>query len=157
MVVEVRGAVELLQELNKQKNEPTEIQWATTQTEKFCQDKAIYNAIMNLFRFLMIQKCKIKSEIPKLLSDALGVSFDSHIGHDYINDYDSRFDFYHKTEKRIQFDLDLFNKITQRWLTIKTLNIALAGTGVGKSLFMCHVAHLVCRKVIMFCTSHGNG
>jgi replicative DNA helicase len=138
---EVRGAVELLQELNKQKNEPTEIQWLTTQTEKFCQDKAIYNAIMESVQILDDTKgVKTKGEIPKLLSDALGVSFDSHIGHDYMADYDSRFDFYHKTEKRIQFDLDLFNKITKGGLPTKTLNIALAGTGVGKSLFMCHVA-----------------
>ena len=83
---------------------------------------------------------KSKGEIPKLLSDALGVSFDSHIGHDYINDYDSRYDFYHRVETRIRFDLDIFNKITKGGLPIKTLNIALAGTGVGKSLFMCHVA-----------------
>ena len=83
---------------------------------------------------------KSKGEIPKLLSDALAVSFDSHIGHDYINDFDARYDFYHRQEARIQFDLDLFNKITKGGLPIKTLNIALAGTGVGKSLFMCHVA-----------------
>ena len=138
---QVREAIQLLQELNKSKNEPSEIQWLTTQTEKFCQDKAIYNAIMESVSILDDKTgAKTKGEIPKLLSDALGVSFDSHIGHDYINDYDSRYDFYHKTEKQIQFDLDLFNKITKGGLPIKTLNIALAGTGVGKSLFMCHVA-----------------
>jgi archaellum biogenesis ATPase FlaH len=83
---------------------------------------------------------KSKGEIPQLLADALGVSFDSNVGHDYINDVDSRYDFYHKVETRIQFDLDIFNKITKGGLPIKTLNIALAGTGVGKSLFMCHCA-----------------
>jgi replicative DNA helicase len=81
-----------------------------------------------------------KGEIPQLLSDALGVTFDNNIGHDYINDSDSRYDSYHKVESRIRFDLDLFNKITKGGLPVKTLNIALAGTGVGKSLFMCHVA-----------------
>ena len=83
---------------------------------------------------------KSKGEIPKLLSDALGVSFDANVGHDYMNDFDSRYDFYHHVESRISFDLDIFNKITKGGLPKKTLNIALAGTGVGKSLFMCHVA-----------------
>ena len=83
---------------------------------------------------------KTKGEIPQLLSDALGVSFDNNVGHDYIQDYDARYDSYHKVESRVRFDLDLFNKITKGGLPIKTLNIALAGTGVGKSLFMCHVA-----------------
>jgi replicative DNA helicase len=83
---------------------------------------------------------RTKGEIPQLLSDALGVTFDNNIGHDYINDSDSRYDSYHKVESRIRFDLDLFNKITKGGLPVKTLNIALAGTGVGKSLFMCHVA-----------------
>ena len=138
---EVRDAVSLVQELNRSKDEPTEVNWLTTQTEKFCQDKAIYNAIMESVSILDDKKgTKSKGEIPKLLSDALGVSFDSNIGHDYINDYDNRYDFYHKTETRIHFDLDLFNKITKGGLPTKTLNIALAGTGVGKSLFMCHVA-----------------
>jgi len=86
------------------------------------------------------QQGKTKGEIPKLLSDALGVSFDSHVGHDYTEDSDTRFDSYHKVESRIRFDLDLFNKITKGGLPVKTLNIALAGTGVGKSLFMCHMA-----------------
>ncbi len=83
---------------------------------------------------------KSKGEIPQLLSDALGVSFDNTVGHDYINDSDARYEAYHRVESRIRFDLDLFNKITKGGLPIKTLNIALAGTGVGKSLFMCHVA-----------------
>ena len=83
---------------------------------------------------------KSKGEIPKLLSDALGVSFDANVGHDYIQDFEDRYDFYHRVESRIRFDLDMFNKITKGGLPKKTLNIALAGTGVGKSLFMCHVA-----------------
>jgi replicative DNA helicase len=139
---EVKGCVEILREINKDKNEKSEFEWLLDQTEKFCQDKAIYNAIMNSVSILDENNSekKTKGEIPKLLSDALAVSFDSHIGHDYINDFDSRYDFYHRQETRIQFDLDLFNKITKGGLPIKTLNIALAGTGVGKSLFMCHVA-----------------
>jgi len=139
---EVKGCVDILREINNEKEEKSEYNWLVDQTEKFCQDKAIYNAIMNSVSILdqTNREQKSKGEIPKLLSDALAVSFDSHIGHDYINDFDARYDFYHRQEARIQFDLDLFNKITKGGLPIKTLNIALAGTGVGKSLFMCHVA-----------------
>ena len=139
---EVKGCIDILREVNSDKGEKSEYEWLVKQTEKFCQDKAIYNAIMHSVSILdeNNREKKSKGEIPKLLSDALAVSFDSHIGHDYINDFDSRYDFYHRQETRIQFDLDLFNKITKGGLPIKTLNIALAGTGVGKSLFMCHVA-----------------
>ena len=137
----VKGAIELLNELNQAKEEPTETPWLIDQTEKFCQDKAIYNAIMESVGILDNKTHKkSKGEIPQLLSDALGVSFDNTVGHDYINDSDARYEAYHKVESRIRFDLDLFNKITKGGLPIKTLNIALAGTGVGKSLFMCHVA-----------------
>jgi len=139
--VEVKGALNLLDEINHNKKEPTEQQWLVEQTEKFCQDKAIYNAIMESVSILDDTKStKSKGEIPKLLSNALGVSFDSNVGHDYINDSSSRFDFYHKQESRIPFDIDLLNKITKGGLPNKTLNICLAGTGVGKSMFMCHVA-----------------
>ena len=139
--VEVKGALNLLEEINQNKKEPTEQQWLVEQTEKFCQDKAIYNAIMESVSILDDTKStKSKGEIPKLLSNALGVSFDSNVGHDYINDSSSRFDFYHKQESRIPFDIDLLNKITKGGLPNKTLNICLAGTGVGKSMFMCHVA-----------------
>ena len=139
--VEVKGALNLLEDINQNKNEPTEQQWLVEQTEKFCQDKAIYNAIMESVSILDDTKStKSKGEIPKLLSNALGVSFDSNVGHDYINDSSSRFDFYHKQESRIPFDIDLLNKITKGGLPNKTLNICLAGTGVGKSMFMCHVA-----------------
>ena len=138
---EVRSSIELLNKIKESKDDLVEFKWLTEQTEKFCQDKAIYNAIMESVSILDDRhKDKSKGEIPKLLSDALGVSFDQHIGHDYINDYDSRFDFYHRVESRVKFDLDIFNKITKGGLPIKTLNIALAGTGVGKSLFMCHMA-----------------
>ena len=138
---EVSKTIELLQEIKKSKDEEVELNWLIDQTEKFCQDKAIYNAIMNSVSILDDKNTKkSKGEIPKLLSDALGVSFDSHIGHDYINDFSERFDFYHKVENRISFDLDIFNKITKGGLPIKTLNVIMAGTGVGKSLFMCHMA-----------------
>ena len=138
---QVRDAISLLEEIKEHKDEPTETQWLINQTEKFCQDKAIYNAIMESVSILdsKVEK-RSKGEIPKLLSDALGVSFDNNIGHDYMNDIDSRFESYHKVESRIRFDLDYFNKITKGGLPRKTLNIALAGTGVGKSLFMCHCA-----------------
>jgi archaellum biogenesis ATPase FlaH len=139
--VEVRDSIELLNEMHVSREEKVESKWLVEQTEKFCQDKAIYNAIMESVSILDDKNgIKPKGEIPKLLSDALGVSFDQHIGHDYMSDYESRFDFYHKVESRVKFDLDIFNKITKGGLPTKTLNIALAGTGVGKSLFMCHVA-----------------
>ena len=138
---QLRGAVKLLKELDDTKSEPTQTDWLVEQTEKFCQDRAIYNAIMESVSILDDKSEKrAKGEIPQLLSDALGVSFDQNVGHDYTQDSSSRYDFYHRTEKRVRFDLDLFNKITKGGLPIKTLNVALAGTGVGKSLFMCHVA-----------------
>jgi len=119
----------------------TKIDWLLDQTEKFCQDKAIYNAIMASIGILDDSSGKTsKGAIPQILSDALAVSFDTHIGHDFIEDAESRYEFYHTKEVRIPFDLDYFNKITQGGLPKKTLNIALAGTGVGKSLFMCHCA-----------------
>jgi replicative DNA helicase len=136
---DLRLTTELLNTLKEERDVSVEQRWLTEQTEKFCQDRAIYNAIMESVQILD-SSTKSKGEIPKLLSDALGVSFDSHIGHDYINDSENRFDFYHRKEEKIRFDLDLFNKITKGGLPAKTLNIALAGTGVGKSLFMCHVA-----------------
>jgi replicative DNA helicase len=138
---QVKDSIELLKEIKQDKDETVELKWLTEHTEKFCQDKAIYNAIMESVSILDDkQGKKSKGEIPQLLADALGVSFDSNVGHDYMNDFDDRFDFYHKVESRIKFDLDIFNKITKGGLPLKTLNIALAGTGVGKSLFMCHCA-----------------
>jgi replicative DNA helicase len=138
---QVKLAIELLNTIKETKDETVELAWITEQTEKFCQDKAIYNAIMESVHILDDkQSKKSKGEIPKLLSDALGVSFDSNVGHDYMQDFDDRYDFYHRVESRVRFDLDIFNKITKGGLPVKTLNIALAGTGVGKSLFMCHMA-----------------
>jgi archaellum biogenesis ATPase FlaH len=122
-------------------DEGTKLEWLLDTTEKFCQEKAIYNAIMDSIRILDDKSTtEGKGSIPKILSDALGVSFDPHIGHDFISDAESRFEFYHKKEVRLPFDLDYFNKITGGGLPKKTLNICLAGTGVGKSLFMCHLA-----------------
>ena len=138
---QVSESIQLLKEIHITKNEPSDTAWLITETEKFCQDKAIYNAIMDSVGILDDKKSlRTKGEIPKLLSDALGVSFDNHVGHDYTEDSDSRYDSYHKVESKLRFDLDLFNKITKGGLPVKTLNIALAGTGVGKSLFMCHMA-----------------
>jgi archaellum biogenesis ATPase FlaH len=116
-------------------------EWLIDKTEKFCQEKAIYNAVRNSITILEGKdKTNDKGSIPKLLSDALAVSFDNSIGHDYLENSDERYEFYHRKEERIPFDLEFFNKITKGGLPAKTLNIALAGTGVGKSLFMCHVA-----------------
>ena len=139
---EFENVTELLTYLEGQQNEQTDIQWLLETTEKFCQDKAIYNAVVSSIKILdEPEKSKAdKGAIPELLTDALSVSFDPHVGHDYLLDSDDRFDFYHRTEKKIPFDLEYFNKITQGGLSSKTLNIAMAGTGVGKSLFMCHFA-----------------
>jgi replicative DNA helicase len=121
-------------------DDSSKLEWLIELTEKFCQEKALHNAILESIHILDEKSDKTKGAIPKILSDALSVSFDPNIGHDYIEDASKRFDFYHQVEKRIPFDLDFFNRITKGGLPTKTLNIALAGTGVGKSLFMCHVA-----------------
>ena len=122
-------------------NEIGEIEWLVDSTEKWCRDRAIYLALMESIQLADGKdEKKTRDSIPDILSEALAVSFDNNIGHDYLNDYEKRFDSYHKKEDRIPFDLEHFNKITKGGLPNKTLNIALAGTGVGKSLFMCHVA-----------------
>ena len=119
----------------------TDIDWIVEKTEKFCQDKALYNAVRESILVLDSKNSELdRGSIPELLTKALGVSFDSNIGHDFLEDADSRFDFYHLKEEKISFDLDMFNKITKGGLSKKSLSIALAGTGVGKSLFMCHCA-----------------
>ena len=119
----------------------TNVDWLTDNTEKFCQEKAIYHAIMSSIEIMNNKNGTLtKGAIPQLLSDALGVSFDPNVGHDYLEEFAERFDYYHRVEERIPFDLDFFNRITRDGLPKKTLNVALAGTGVGKSLFMCHVA-----------------
>ena len=138
---EVEKCEEYLQEIEKTKSEQSQIQWLVDKTEKFCQEKAIYNAVLGSISILDGKdKTHDKGQIPKILSDALGVTFDTSVGHDYLENSDERYEFYHRKEERIPFDLDYFNKITKGGLPAKTLNIALAGTGVGKSLFMCHVA-----------------
>jgi replicative DNA helicase len=122
-------------------DEDTNEQWLIDKTEQFCQEKAVYNAIMESIHIIDGKsKSKTKQAIPQVLSEALAVSFDNHIGHDFIEDYEQRYDFYHHKEERIPFDLDYMNKITKGGLPRKSLNIILAGTGVGKSLAMCHFA-----------------
>lgn len=135
---EFTKVVDIVQTFGEQQ---TNKEWILDETEKFCKDKAVYNAIVQSIQIIDGKDKKFTSEaIPEILKDALGVSFDNSVGHDYLIDSDERFEFYHKTEERIPFDLDMFNKITKGGLPNKTLNIALAGTGVGKSLFMCHMA-----------------
>lgn len=132
--------MDLLKEISNDKTDQ-KIEWLLDATEKFCQEKAVYNAIMDSIQILDGKDTnRSKGSIPGLLSDALGVSFDANIGHDYVDNFAERFDFYHRVEKRIPFDLEYFNKITKGGLPQKTLNIALAGTGVGKSMFMCHMS-----------------
>jgi len=123
---------------------PTEFEWLVDTTEKWCRDRAIYLALMESIALADGKnEKKDRDAIPSILSDALAVSFDTHIGHDYLQDYEARYETYHRKEEKISFDLEYFNKITKGGLPNKTLNIALAGTGVGKSLFMCHVASSV--------------
>jgi archaellum biogenesis ATPase FlaH len=117
------------------------LEWLVENTERWCQDRAIHLAIMKSINILDGKDPEhTKNALPELLSDALSVGFDNNVGHDYIGDFENRYEFYHRQEERIPFDLDYFNTITKGGLPNKTLNIALAGTGVGKSLFMCHVA-----------------
>jgi len=129
---------------NSFNDSPVDHQWLLDTTEKWCRDRAIYLALMESISIADGQDDKKNRDaIPSILSDALAVSFDNNIGHDYLQNYEERYDFYHKKEDKIPFDLEYFNKITKGGLPNKTLNIALAGTGVGKSLFMCHVASSV--------------
>lgn len=130
---------DLVQSLSCDKD--TNEQWLVDKTEQFCQEKAVYNAIMDSIQIIDGNDAsKTKQTIPQILSDALAVSFDNHVGHDYIEDSEQRYDFYHTKEEKIPFDLEYFNSITKGGLPNKTLNIILAGTGVGKSLAMCHFA-----------------
>lgn len=121
--------------------EDADSQWLLDETEKFCKDKALYNAVMESIGILDGRNKDLsKDAMPSILSEALSVGFDNNVGHDYIENADERFDFYHRLEEKLPFDLEMFNKITNGGLSNKTLNVALAGTGVGKSLFMCHMA-----------------
>jgi archaellum biogenesis ATPase FlaH len=130
--------VVLIQEI-KQDHSETPDEWLTDSTEKWCKDRAVYNGVMNSIAIIQ-DKEGHTGEIPDILREALSVSFDSNIGHDFIEDWDKRFEFMHREEERVPFDLELMNKITKGGLPNKTLNICMAGTGVGKSLFMCHMA-----------------
>ena len=135
---------EIIHLINHLDDVPVEFEWLVNTTEKWCRDRAIYLALMEAIQVAdgKDQK-KNRDSIPSILQDALAVSFDTHIGHDYLEDYEQRYESYHRKEEKIEFDLEYFNKITKGGLPNKTLNIALAGTGVGKSLFMCHVASSV--------------
>lgn len=133
--------IEMLNDFNKKSAEEHNLDWLVTETENFCKEKALYNGIMESIQIMDGKsKDKIRTAIPSILSDALAVSFDTNIGHDYLEDSEARYEFYHKTEKRIPFDLEFFNTITNGGTPTKTLNIVMAGTGVGKSLFLCHHA-----------------
>ena len=135
---------EIVQTISCLDDVPVEFNWLIDTTEKWCRDRAIYLALMESIHIADGKDGKKnRDSIPSILSDALAVSFDNHVGHDYLEDYEQRYESYHKKEDKIEFDLEYFNKITKGGLPNKTLNIALAGTGVGKSLFMCHVASSV--------------
>jgi replicative DNA helicase len=135
---------EISEYISNFKDSSVDSQWLVDTTEKWCRDRAIYLALMESIKIADGQdEKKSRDSIPKILQDALSVSFDNHVGHDYLKDYEERYDIYHRKEDKIEFDLEYFNKITKGGLPNKTLNIALAGTGVGKSLFMCHMASSV--------------
>ncbi len=138
---EFKDIIELIGYLEE---EVSEFKWLVNTTEKWCRDRAIYLALIESIHITDGKdEKKSRDSIPTILSDALSVSFDTHVGHDYLNDYEERYDLYHRKEEKIEFDLEYFNKITKGGIPNKTLNIALAGTGVGKSLFMCHMASAV--------------
>ena len=137
--LDFKNVISLVKSL--QNDENLNFDWLVNTTEQFCKDKAVYNAIVEGIQIIDGKdKNRNADAIPSILTDALAVGFDNRVGHDYLSDSDSRFDYYHKIEEKIPFDLEFFNKITKGGLPPKTLNIVLAGTGVGKSLFMCHVA-----------------
>lgn len=136
-------------------DEDTDLKWLIDTAEKFCKDKAVYNAVLASIQILDGKdKNYTKNAIPQLLSDALAVSFDTAVGHDYMTDADKRYEFYHRVEEKMPFDLEFFNKITKGGVPRKTLNIVMAGTGVGKSMFMCHHAAscLTANKNVLYIT-----
>ena len=136
---DVKAVIDIIKSLEK--DDDANLEWLVETTEKFCKDKAVYNAIVEGIQIIDGKdKNRNVDAIPSILTDALAVGFDNSVGHDYLLDAESRFEFYHTVEEKIPFDLDFFNRITKGGLPPKTLNIALAGTGVGKSLFMCHMA-----------------
>ena len=131
---------QIVDAISKIDNEESEHEWILDTTEKWCKERALYLALMSSIKIAEgNDEQRAAGAIPSILSEALAVTFDNHIGHDYLEDYEERYEFYHQKEEKIPFDLEFFNKITKGGLPNKTLNVALAGTGVGKSLFMCHV------------------
>tara|TARA_Y100000389_G_scaffold88531_2_gene84956 strand:+ start:5378 stop:6766 length:1389 start_codon:yes stop_codon:yes gene_type:complete len=144
---------EMVVYLHNQKDEHRNSEWQLDATEKWCQDRAIYNAVMKSITIINDDSPE-KGEMPKILSEALAVSFDSNIGHDFIEDWESRFEFYQRVEEKVPFHLDMLNRVTKGGLPKKTLNVALAGTGVGKSLFMCDCAanHLLMGYDVLYIT-----
>ena len=148
-----RHAVEILPEIFK--TEEIDGDWLIDTTEKWCQDRALHNAVMESISIIDGKHQSLsKNALPEILSDALAVNFDANIGHDYLGNFNDRYEFYHRLEERVAFDLDYFNKITKGGLPNKSLNICLAGTGVGKSLFMCHqaAACLTDQKNVLYIT-----
>ena len=135
---------EIVKAINNIDTEKSEFEWILDTTEKWCKERALYLALMSSIKIAEgNDEQRAAGAIPSILSEALAVTFDNHIGHDYLEDYEERYEFYHQKEEKIPFDLEFFNKITKGGLPNKTLNVALAGTGVGKSLFMCHCASSV--------------
>ena len=135
--------------------ERTSLEWLLDSTEEFCQERAVYNAIMDSIQIIDGKDSNMgKGAIPEILTKALAVSFDAHIGHDFLEDFDERYEFYHRKEERVPFDIELLNEITNGGLPKKSLNIILAGTGVGKSLAMCHMAsaNLMDGKNVLYIT-----
>lgn len=152
---EVEKCEDYVEELHRLDTKNSNQEWLINKTETFCQEKAIYNAVLNSISILDGKdKSHERGAIPKILSDALAVSFDTSIGHDYLDNSDDRYEFYHRKEERIPFDLEYLNKITKGGMPSKSLIIALAGTGVGKSLFMCHVAasSMILGKNVLYIT-----
>ena len=151
--VVVKNSKSVVNNFSRNKEE-TPQEWLIDETEQWCKDRAIYIAVMDSIEVIDKTSQRSTGEIPELLKDALSVSFDTHIGHDVLEDEEKRFDFYHTDEEKLPFDLEYFNKITKGGLPNKTLNICLAGTGVGKSLFMCHMASasLMMNKNVLYIT-----
>ena len=150
---EYSKCVTIIKNLNEP--DPVDEQWLVDATEEFCQERAIYNAIMDSIGIIDGKdKARTKGSIPEILSSALAVSFDSHIGHDFLEDYEQRFDFYHRVEERLPFDIEMLNTVSRGGLPRKSLNIILAGTGVGKTLAMCHFAasNLLLGKNVLYIT-----
>ena len=147
----VKSSKQLVENIKK---DDTPLDWLVDETEKWCKDRAIYIAVMDSIEVLDEKSKRSTGEIPDLLKDALSVSFDTHIGHDQLEDAEERFEFYNTEEEKMPFHLEYFNKITKGGLPNKTLNICLAGTGVGKSLFMCHMASncLLMGKNVLYIT-----